>query len=104
MSVAIEGSDYFGIPILTSTAIPDGRLMFIDDGTISPLTHSAAILVGKGEWTEADRVKEMATRIVRNGLAQWVRYIGQDVGPAVDDPIPYKTHVQVISAFKAKVA
>lgn len=77
----------FGFDIIETSALPDGRMLLVG---VDPLAH--AMFLGTGPWTEQDILKEQAQRIVRNGLADVLEWLGQKVGPPVDAPIPLLNH------------
>lgn len=80
-----------GVTIFTTLALRDGQ-MVLHDGQ--------ALFIGVGEWTQRERDHEMIRRIVRTGLADWLRYVGEDLGPTPEDPIPAFTGAQRLERLR----
>lgn len=81
---------YLGFPIHMAPMLRDGAVVMTRNG----------IFIGVGEWTDEDRNRELARRIVRNGLADVLEWLGEKVGPAVDAPMPAFTGHEVLEQIE----
>jgi hypothetical protein len=64
-----------GVPVYESTVAPDGAVY-----VLPTLEGGRKMIVGSAPWTD-EELREHAVRTVRTGLADVLRWLGEDPGP-----------------------
>lgn len=87
------------IPVITSNLAQDGVFYFITNGLS---LDTGTLVMGTRNWTEEERLDELAKRIVRNGMTDVLEWCGKKVGPGVEDPYPYVTTAEMMAKWSIR--
>jgi hypothetical protein len=82
-----------GIQLFTSEVIPPGQAWVMSGKAAGGSPAVVAHRADYREFTEAEYAGIVARRIVRHGMADVLKWLGEPLGPAPDAPLPKAFHL-----------